>query len=73
MDIYKLVEVDDCPLCDGASILEEEGNSYYVMCMECGAHSVSMNYKGEEDRLETAKKVAELWNKGKVIKPNPGE
>lgn len=29
--------------------------------------------KNEEDRLEAAKRAAELFNTGKVLKSNPGE
>ena len=31
------------------------------------------DYKNEEDRLEAAKRAAELFNTGKVLKSNPGE
>ena len=74
MNIDELVEVHDCPVCGGAGILEEEcGSSYYVMCTECGAHSVNIDFKSEEDRLEAAERTALLWNTGKVIKSEPGE
>lgn len=73
MDVYDLVDIYDCPLCDGAALLEEEGNSYYVMCCECGCHSVNVNFKTEEQRLDAAKRTAMLWNSGKVIKGTPGE
>ena len=74
MDVFDLINLEDCPLCDGAALLEEEnGCSFYVMCLDCGCHSVSMNYKTENQKLEAAKSVALLWNKGKVIKPTPGE
>ncbi|MDD7280538.1 Lar family restriction alleviation protein [Floccifex sp.] len=72
MNIDDLV-IYDCPLCEGASLLEEEGNSYYVTCMECGCHSVNVNFKTDEDRYKAAQKTIELWNKGKVIKLEPGE
>ncbi|MDD6037369.1 MAG: Lar family restriction alleviation protein [bacterium] len=74
MDIFELVEVNDCPICGGGALLEEEcGNSYYVMCMECGAHSVNIDFKTEEERLSAAQRTALLWNTGKVIKSDPGE
>jgi hypothetical protein len=73
MDINNEVELHDCPLCDGGSILEEEGNGFYAMCMECGCYTVHVDYKNEEDRLTAAKKAAELFNTGKVLNSNPGE
>ena len=74
MNIDELVEVHDCPVCGGGAILEEEcGNSYYVMCTECGAHSVNIDFKTEDERLSAAQKTALLWNTGKVIKSEPGE
>ena len=34
MDIEEMLEIHDCPLCDGGSLLEEEsGCGYYVMWM----------------------------------------
>ena len=55
------------------SILEEEGNGFYAQCMDCGCYTVHVDYKNEEDRLEAAKRAAELFNTGKVLKSNPGE
>lgn len=74
MNIDELVEISDCPVCGGGAILEEEcGNSYYVMCTECGAHSVNIDFKTEEERLAAAQRTALLWNTGKVIRSEPGE
>lgn len=74
MEIYEQVELQDCPICEGGSLLEEEnGNSFYVMCLECGARTVNVDYRSEEDRLQAAKRVAHLWNIGKVLKSTPGE
>lgn len=74
MNIDEQIELYDCPLCGGGALLEEEsGCSYYVMCLECGCHSVNIDFKSEEGRLEAAKRTAELWNMGKVISSSPGE
>lgn len=74
MELYEMFEIEDCPICFGGSLIEEENNcSVYVMCLECGCHTVSMNYKNEEERIQAAKRVIELWNAGKVIKGTPGE
>ena len=74
MDIHDLVEINDCPLCDGGALLEEEnGCGYYVMCLECGCHSVTIDFHSEEERLDAAKRTALLWNTGKAINSSPGE
>ena len=58
MDIEEMLEIHDCPLCDGGSLLEEEsGCGYYVMCLDCGCHSVTIDFHSEEERLEAAKDV----------------
>ena len=72
-NIDELVNLHECPLCEGGSILEEEGNGIYAQCMDCGCYTVHVDYKNEEDRLEAAKRAAELFNTGKVLKSNPGE
>ena len=33
MEIYEMIDLQDCPRCFGPSILEEENHSYYVMCI----------------------------------------
>jgi len=74
MDIFEMVEVNDCPICGGPSILEEENHcGFYVSCIDCGAHSVIIDFFKEEDRLSAAERTAKLWNSGKVIKSEPGE
>ena len=43
MNIDEMLEISDCPLCEGGALLEEEcGCSYYVMCLECGCHTVNI-------------------------------
>ena len=66
MGIYEMIDLQDCPRCFGPSILEEENHSYYVMCMDCGCLSASFSFENDEDRLDAAKRTAELWNSGKV-------
>ena len=34
MEIYEMIELEDCPRCLGPSILEEENSGYYVMCKD---------------------------------------
>ena len=51
-NIDDLVEIYECPLCGGAGILEEDcGSSYYVTCLECGCHSVNIDFKSDDDDL----------------------
>ena len=53
MDIFDKIELQDCPICGGAGLLEEEnGNSFYVACMDCGSRSVNIDYKEEAKREE---------------------
>ena len=74
MNIEEMLDINDCPLCDGGALLEEEcGCGYYVMCMECGCHSVTIDFHSEEERLDAAKRTVMLWNTGKVISSSPGE
>ena len=72
-EIYELVELGDCPLCEGPGILEECDHGFYAICMDCGNQTVVASYKGDEDKLDAAKKVAELWNTGKVVFTGRGE
>ena len=68
------VELQDCPLCGGTGILEEEnGWCFYVSCLDCGCHTAESSYKDKSERAESARKVAHLWNIGKVLPSNPGE
>ncbi len=67
MEVYEMIDLQDCPRCFGPSILEEEDHSYYVMCMDCGCQSASFRFENDEDRFDAAKRTAELWNSGKVI------
>ena len=74
MEIHQQVELIDCPCCGGAGLLEEEhGWCFYVMCLDCGAQTASIDYNTPEERLQAAQKAAHLWNTCKVIRPHPGE
>ena len=55
MEIYEMIDLQDCPRCFGPSILEEEDQS------------APFSFKNDEDRLDAARRTAELWNTGKVI------
>lgn len=45
MEIYEMIDLQDCPRCFGPSILEEEDHSYYVMCMDCGCQSAPFSLR----------------------------
>ena len=68
MNIHEELELQDCPFCGGPGLLEEEnGWCWYVMCMDCGAQTAHF------ERREAAKKSADLWNIGKVVRGDLGE
>ena len=74
INIDEMLEISDCPLCDGGALLEEEcGCSYYVSCLDCGCHTVNIDFRSDEERLDAAKRAVMLWNTGKVISSSPGE
>lgn len=68
------LDLSDCTICGGPALLEEEsGHGYYIMCMDCGSHSVNVDFRNDDERITVAKKVAQLWNSGKIISSDPGE
>lgn len=74
MDIYKDIELLDCPRCQGPAIMEEEnGWCVYVTCGDCGCHTAEVEFKSEDQKAEAAKQAARLWNNGKVVSHDPGE
>ena len=74
MDIHQELELQDCPYCGGAGLLEEEnGWCWYVMCMVCGAQTAHFEYKSPADRLAAAAKAAQIWNMGKVVRADLSE
>jgi len=74
MDLFNEIELQDCPVCGGPALLQEEnGWCWYVDCADCGCHTAEVDYTGEEQRADAARQAAYLWNIGKVISYNPGE
>ena len=74
MDIHAELELQDCPYCGGAGLLEEENNwCWYVMCVDCGSQTAAFEFKTPEDRVAAARKAAHLWNIGKIMRGNIGE
>ena len=69
-----LLELEECPICRGAGIITHEGGwSVQVECADCSAHTVYVEYSNEEEKAVAEKKVATLWNIGKVIRSDVGE
>lgn len=69
-----LPDLEECPCCRGGGMIVHEGGwNVQVECMDCGAHTVYLEYETDEERSEAINSVARLWNMGKVIKHNPGE
>ena len=74
MEIYHELELQDCPYCGGAGLLEEEnGWCWYVMCLDCGAQTAPIEYKTPEQRRDAAAKAVRLWNVGKAVRQDLGE
>ena len=74
MTIYEKYPLQDCPYCGGAGLLEEEnGWSWYAMCVDCGAQTAAFEFQTEEEREDAARKAAHLWNIGKVLRGDVGE
>ena len=72
-DIHPL-ELEDCPSCRGAGLMQEEnGWCLYVECLDCGSHTAEFSYDGETEREAAARQAAGLWNMGKVINSGVGE
>ena len=74
MEIYENFDLQECPICGGVGILEEEeGWCYYVSCMDCGCHTAEIRFRNDDERLDAAKKAVQLWDMGKVLSSAPGE
>lgn len=68
MDPIFEIELGECSICRGAGVMQDEqGWSVSVSCMDCGAETADAEYRTPEERLESARRVALLWNMGKVI------
>ena len=73
-DALNEIELQDCPLCGGAGLLEEEGGwCLYSQGLDCGCHTAELSVDTPEERLDAARRAARTWNLGKVIYPGPGD
>ncbi len=74
MDNKDLLELEECPVCRGPGmILHEGGWSVQVECADCSAHTVFVEYNNDAEKAEAERKVAMLWNIGKVVKSDTSE
>ena len=74
MEIYRELELQDCPHCGGPGLLEEEADwCWYVMCLDCGAQTAQIEFKTPEERGEAARTAANLWNFGKIMRSGIGD
>ena len=73
MEVNGIIELEECPACRGTGLIIHEGGwNVQVECADCGAHTVYVEYDNETEKVEAERKVAMLWNIGKVIKSDPG-
>lgn len=74
MEKDKLIELEECAACRGSGMIVHDGGwNVQVECADCGAHTVYVEYENEAEKEKAERKVAMLWNIGKIIKINPGE
>ena len=70
----EIIMLEECPICRGAGLIMHEGGwNVQVECADCSAHTVYVEYKNDEERIEAEKAVVRLWNIGKVVSSERGE
>ena len=58
MELYHDIDLQDCPLCHGPGLIEEEeGWCLYVACLDCGCRTAELPFSSPEERLAAAKQV----------------
>ena len=69
-----MILLEECPICRGAGLIMHVGGwCVLVVCADCSAHTVFVEYDGEEEKKEAERAVAHLWNIGKVVSSERGE
>ena len=72
MELYEEIELQECPICGGPAALEEENDwSFYVACLDCGAHTADIRYASGDTRRDAAQRAAHLWNIGRCFPATP--
>ena len=67
-------DLQECPVCGGPAILEEEnGWCMYVACLDCGAHTVHISFNSDGERRSAAQSAVQLGSIGKVLKETTSE
>ena len=73
MEKHEII-LEDCPHCRGTGVMMHEGNwNVEVECLDCGAHTVYVEYNNEEEKQSAEQMVIRLWNIGKVVTSERGE
>ena len=74
MELDQDIDLQDCPLCHGPGMIEEEnGWCLYVTCLDCGCRTAELSFSTTEERLAAARQAARFWNVGKVIHTGAGD
>ena len=74
LDIFKEIELQDCPYCGGAALLDDGCKwCWTVTCMDCGSQTGEFPFSNDEEIAEAARSAAKVWNLGKVIRSDLGE
>lgn len=74
MDPIFDIALEDCPVCRGTGVMQDEqGWCVSVACADCGAETAHAPYHSAEERLKAAQAVALQWNMGKVIHTGVGD
>ena len=74
MDMELDLDLQECPICGGPALLEDEnGWCCYIACLDCGAHTVHIEYPTFADRPDAVRRAAHLWNIGKVLTDTPND
>ena len=74
MDPFEKLDMQDCPVCHGPGIGQEDGGwCVYVECLDCGCHTSEIAYDKDMTLEEAAAQAVHMWNIGKVICHTPGE
>ena len=74
MELYQDIDLQDCPLCHGPGMIEEEnGWCLYVTCLDCGCRPAERSCPPPAARRAAARQAARFWNVGKVIHTGAGD
>ena len=50
MELYQDIDLQDCPLCHGPGMIEEEnGWCLYVTCLDCGCRTAELSFSTPEE------------------------